>query len=107
VEERSFIGYLLDKNNSGQIGSVARNRQNTFPHNWKIRLKEKEFTTWIQNCNRYCLFFDGASKSNLGASGAGGVILNANEDIVLSYEWGLGHVSNNRVEALALYQGLI
>jgi len=35
------------------------------------------------------------------------VILDANGEIVLSYEWGLGHISNNRAEALALYQGLL
>jgi len=35
------------------------------------------------------------------------VIFNANGDNILSYEWGLFHTSNNRAEALALYQGLI
>ena len=35
------------------------------------------------------------------------MILNENGETVLSYEWGLGHISNNRAEALALYQGLL
>lgn len=35
------------------------------------------------------------------------MIFNATGDIILSYEWGLGHISNNRAEALAPYQGLI
>ena len=35
------------------------------------------------------------------------MILNANGDTILSYDWGLGQTSNNRAEALALYQGLI
>lgn len=107
VEERSFIGYLLDKNNRNQIGSTASNRNNNVPLNWKIRLKEEEFTVWIKNCNKHYLFFDGASNSNPGVVGAGGVIFNGNGDNILSYEWGLGHISNNRAEALALYHRLI
>jgi len=57
VEERSFIGHLLDNNNSRHIGSIASNRENTVPQNWKIRLKENEFVAWIQNSKRYNLFF--------------------------------------------------
>ena len=40
-------------------------------------------------------------------AGAGRIICNANGDIIISYEWGLGNLSNNRAEALTLYQGLI
>jgi len=76
-------------------------------YSWKIRLKEEEFATWLKNCNTYYLSFDNASKSNPGIAGAGGVICNANGDCMVSYEWGLEHLSNNRAEALALYQGLI
>ena len=53
------------------------------------------------------VFFDGASKSNPGMAGAGGLICNGNGDALLDYEWGLGSLSNNTAEALALYQGLI
>jgi len=35
------------------------------------------------------------------------VIFNSNGDAIHSYEWGLGHSSNDSAEALALYQGLI
>lgn len=89
------------------MGSITSNRNNNVPPNWKIKLKEEEFTVWTKNSNRHYLCFDGASKSNLGVEGAGGVIFNANGDNILAYEWGLGHTSNNRAEALALYQGLI
>ena len=39
--------------------------------------------------------------------GAGGIICNGNGDVLIEYEWGLGNLSNNRAEALALYQGLL
>jgi len=82
----------------------AQSRQGT--HSWKIRLKEEEFASWLQKCNYFYLFFDGASKSMPGMVGVGGVIYNANGECVLFYEWGLGNISNNRAEALALIQGL-
>lgn len=108
VEERNFIGYLLDKNNSNQNGNTTSNRHNNVNHKWKIRLKEEEFSIWFKNYNSYYLFFFyGSSKSNLGIAGAGGVIFNANGERIVSYEWGLGPISNNRAEALALYHGLI
>ena len=70
-------------------------------------MKEKDFTGWFRNCNTHYLFFDGASKSNPGTIGAGGIICNGNGDMLIEYEWGLGSVSNNRAEALALFQGLL
>ena len=39
--------------------------------------------------------------------GAGGIIYNGNGDVLIEYEWGLGTLTNNRVEALDLYQGLL
>jgi len=103
VEERSFISYILDKNNSTQKGNIVKDQCSQETHSWKIRLKEEEFANWLQKCNNYYLFFDRASKSNPGIAGAGGLILNANGECVLYYEWGLGNLSNNRAEALALY----
>lgn len=43
TEERSFIGYLLERNTSNQMGSAASNRNHNVPPNWKIRVKEEEF----------------------------------------------------------------
>jgi len=40
-------------------------------------------------------------------TGAGRVIYNPIGDPIASFELGLGNLSNNRAEALALYQGLI
>jgi ribonuclease HI len=39
-------------------------------------------------------------------AGGGGVIENPNGSTLLSYAWGLGTETNNRAEALALWQGL-
>lgn len=105
VEERDFIGYLLDTSNSNQIVSNSSIHSNIPNHSWKIRNK-KEFSSWLRGSNLHYLFFDGASKSNSGTTGAGGVIHNTNSRIISTYEWGLGSLSNNRAEALALYQGL-
>eukprot|EP00253_Pinus_taeda_P019461 PITA_19461 len=106
VEERGFISYILDKNNNIQKGNKGKDQHSQETHSWKIRLREEEFANWLQNCNSYYLFFDGASKSNPGIAGAGGLILNANGECVLYYEWRLGNLSYSRAEALALYQGL-
>ena len=51
-------------------------------------------------------FFDGASKGNPGIAGGGGVLLGPDGSDVLRFAWGLGKESNNRAEALALWQGL-
>lgn len=107
VEERNFIRYLLDKSNCDQSGRNIRSQCNNSNHNWKIRLKDKEFSIWLRNYNTRYLFFNGTSKSNPRTAGAGGIIYNANGDIKITYEWGLGPLSNNMAEALALYQGLI
>ena len=73
---------------------------------WDIQLTEQDFIKWRSSLEEYCLFFDGASKGNPGASGGGGVILDPGGKPILSYAWGLGHDSNNRAEALSLWKGL-
>eukprot|EP00253_Pinus_taeda_P019066 PITA_19066 len=73
---------------------------------WEIRLEEQEFLKWRSALEDHCLFFDGASKGNPGAAGGGGVLLNPDGSVLLQYHWGLGIESNNRAEALALWQGL-
>jgi ribonuclease HI len=74
---------------------------------WEIRLEEQDFIKWRSSLEDHCLFFDGASKGNPGAAGGGGVLLNPVGDLTLSYAWGLGQDTNNRAEALALWQGLV
>ena len=68
-------------------------------------MEEREFLKWRSSLKEWCLFFDGASKGNLGQAGGGGVI-DPSGKIHKAYAWGLGHASNNQVEFLSLWQGL-
>jgi len=52
------------------------------------------------------LFFDGASKGNPGFAGGGGILLCPDGSAQVRFAWGLGKETNNRAEALALWQGL-
>lgn len=106
VEERDFIRNLIDKSSILPTANTYSNLINTLSHNWKIRLKQDEFNEWLYNNNSHTLFFDGASKKNPGASGVGGVIYTPSGDPLVTFEWGPGNLSNKRVEALTLYQGL-
>lgn len=75
--------------------------------NWKLRGTKEEINQWILAQNRPILFFDGASKNNPGAAGAGGIIKNHNGTSICRYEWGLGKVSNNAAKAYRLLLGTI
>ena len=81
-------------------------RKSTTNKEWKIRLNENDFSTWIKNKSIYTLFFDEAAKGNLGKVGARGVIKNLQGNIEHSYAWGLGHNTNTQAVAMALLQGL-
>lgn len=74
--------------------------------NWEIRLEELEFIKWKSALEDHCLFFDGASKGNPGIAGSGGVLLSPGGFTEMRFHWGLGIETNNRAEALALWQGL-
>jgi len=107
VEEKDFIRNLIDKISIPPTVKVCSNLSKNSNHKWKIRLKQDEFSRWLCSSNLHSLFFDGASKSNPGAAGAGGIIFSPSGDPLVSFEWGLGTLSNNRAEALALYQGIL
>lgn len=106
VEERNLINYVQGNNISIQASRQGNLQSKETSSVWKLRLKEEEFALWLSNCNRFYMFFDDASKSNPGLAGAGGLICNAKGETILHFEWGLGELSNNRAEGLALYQGL-
>eukprot|EP00253_Pinus_taeda_P022245 PITA_22245 len=72
---------------------------------WKLRGTKEEILQWLHAQNRPTLFFDGASKNNPGAAGAGGIIKDQNGVPICSYEWGLGNASNNAAEAYSLLLG--
>ena len=69
---------------------------------WEIWLKEEEFGEWKSERSKHLLFFDRAPKGNPKATGGGGVLLDPDGKLDLSYAWGLGVDTNNRVEALTL-----
>ena len=60
---------------------------------------------WIKNQRNHILFFDGASKNNPRRAGAGGLILDPKGKTIATYEWGLGTMTNNRVEGYSLLMG--
>jgi ribonuclease HI len=53
------------------------------------------------------IFFDGASKGNPGAAGAGGVIYSPNGTTRDCFCWGLGQKSNNQAELLGLIKACL
>ena len=69
---------------------------------WEVRLEEQDFIKWRSTLEEHCLFFDGASKGNPSVAGGGGILLGPNGMMESTYAWGVGSVSNNREEALAL-----
>lgn len=80
-------------------------RKPTNKERWKLRINIQEFKDWTKKENNMGLFFDGASKGNPGAAGAGGVLISPGGKVELRYSWGLGVKSNNEVETLALLKG--
>ena len=102
AEERTFLGRVLD--NPGYFKSLVIHTPQK--ENWKIILKEKEFIEWLDSCKRLALFFNGASKSNLSIVGAGGFIRDENGSVLISYELGLGSLSNNKAESYTLHKSL-
>ena len=59
-------------------------------HSWEIMKNLDDFSLWRVRQNTPTLFFDGASKGNLGEAGVGGIIFDPRGNIVSSYAWGLG-----------------
>ena len=60
------------------------------------------FATWWKRNNSASIFFDGASKGNLGITGAGGLIISPDIMIETCFSWGLGTSSNNQAESYSL-----
>lgn len=107
AEERNFVRNLIDKTSNASTVKISKFRGKASNLGRKIRLTKEEFSKWLQSKKFDSLFFDGASKSNPGVAGAGGIILNPSGEPISSYEWGLGILSNNRAKALGLYQGIL
>jgi ribonuclease HI len=69
---------------------------------WRIRVDKDKFQTWWRSKNLTTIFFDGASKGNPGAAGAGGVIYSPDGSSKEIFSWGLGQKSNNQAELLGI-----
>lgn len=67
-------------------------------------MEEKELKEWRKGKHNFYLYFDGASKGNLGEERGGGLLLDTDEKEEIKYAWGLGLSTNNEVEYLSLYQ---
>lgn len=72
---------------------------------WKLRGTKEEVRNWIQKQRRAALLFDGASKNNPGQAGAGGIVRDPQGKTIVTYEWGLGPMTNNKAEAYSLLLG--
>jgi len=69
-------------------------------------MDDDAFNLWRQDWGKKILFFDGASKGNLGETSVGGVLYDSDGVEKLTIAWGLGHSSKNQVEALVVFMGL-
>eukprot|EP00253_Pinus_taeda_P022123 PITA_22123 len=124
IKVKALLGETLDANSAKKTGKALNREEElwlnglvpnhkdyatiaTSVHsNWEIRLEEQEFIKWRSALNEHCLFFYGASKGKPGFVGGGGVLLSPDGSEVIQFAWGLGKESNNKAEALALWQGL-
>jgi ribonuclease HI len=99
-KEEQWIKIFKIRDHSQQIGSKGKHET------WEIWKEEEDFEEWNRKRNQHILFFDKASKGNPLMEGGGGVLVSPNELLEIAYAWGLGIETNNRAEALELWQGL-
>jgi ribonuclease HI len=99
-DQRNWIAQF----NVPGLGRPHQTHPNKEP--WEIRERGIDFVNWKCKIKTPILQFDGASKGNPGPSGGGGTIQEPNQDQVTQYAIGLGIETNNRAEALALWQGM-
>jgi ribonuclease HI len=74
---------------------------------WEIRKEKQYFEDWKTKEKKHIFSFDRASKGNPGLAGGGGILESPTRSMKLRFTWGLKTETNNRAEALALWQGLI
>ena len=81
-KERIWIGNLLRPHKPS-----ARGKHGKKPNSlrWQIRKSPENFSNWWTTLDCHSLFFDGASKINLGLFCAGGVIFDIGENRLKYY----------------------
>jgi ribonuclease HI len=103
-EEMEWYNKFGINHSNNQLAHPKASKRRT---HWKLRGTREEVSQWILDQNRPTLHFDGASKNNPGEAGAGGIIKDSHGKTMVSYEWGLGQMSNNLAEAYSLYLGTL
>jgi hypothetical protein len=98
-EEEAWINKFNIRDNSGD------HKTNQAPC-WQLQYTYHEFINWSNSHKKHVLSFDGASKGNPGEGGVGGAIRNPRGQLMDTYSWNLGIVSNNVAEAYALLKGI-
>ena len=73
---------------------------------WEIRLDKSQFGNWFKERKVFKLFFNGASKGNLGMAGGGRIIICPEGRTEVEYFWNIGTDSNNMAEAYGIWQGI-
>ena len=73
---------------------------------WDIRMDKSQFENWLRERKIFKLFFDRASKGNLGKAWGGGVVIDPDRKVEIEYCWNIGYDTNNMAEAYGLWQGL-
>jgi hypothetical protein len=99
-EEELWIDHLNLQDHQQHLHHIP------LPQNWELRMEKQEMEEWKRAKNNYILSFDGASKGNPGTTGGGGILVSPTRLTNLIFAWGLGMETNNRAEALTLWQGL-
>jgi hypothetical protein len=95
-EEKRWLRHLVPHPSKHYLSPKTANPE------WRIRDDEDNFQSWWRSKNLTTIFFDGASKGNPGAAGAGGVIHSSDGSTKDCFSWGLGLKSNNQAEMLGL-----
>lgn len=103
-EEKDWYSKAMLENKA-KVEATAKNKELHPNKKWKLRLEDKDFAEWTKEQKRHILFFDEAAKINPGKSGAGGVILDPKGNKIITYEWSLGELTNNRAEEYNLLLG--
>jgi ribonuclease HI len=95
-EEKRWLRHLVPHPSKHYLSPKTANPE------WRIRDEEDNFQSWWRSKNLTTIFFDGASKGNPGAAGAGGVIHSSDGTTKDCFSWGIGLKSNNQAEMLGL-----
>jgi hypothetical protein len=93
-EEKNWLGAVILEEKKKIIA-----RPQSTP-SWRLRGTYSVFQDWWGKQGKTTIFFDGASKGNLGKVGAGGAIYSSDGQRKDIFSWGLGRRTNNQAKIL-------